>query len=1138
MNATLRALRRIVLVPLAAALVLASASSAGLHLQPVHRSFGELTLPRLRHGVVHIPAGHKRGRLTVLVDLRLPPLAAYRASLFSASASQRLNVRSAGSRAYLARLAKAQRAAAVELRQAIPQARITARYRILLDGFAVNLPARKLPALARVSSVTKIYPSLRYTLDLNKSPSVINAPELWNSTGARGDGVKIGVVDDGVDQENPFFNPAGFSYPAGFPKGATAFTTPKVIAARAFPGPGSGQQGRLPLVRSASFHGTHVAGIAAGDSGTDAPSGPDHPAVTGLSGVAPRAWIGNYRVFNTPTPTGYDAFTPQIVAAFEAAVADGMNVINFSGGGPQPDPATDALVEVVRNVAAAGVVPVIAAGNDRDDFGLGSAGSPATAPDAISVAAVSNLHVFTQPLIIQNPDAPPALKQIPIQVTPDIPVKWSDTDQTLVDVGTLTGSQGQPVERHLCGPADDPNGPGGNVPVTGSLTGTVALVSRGNCSFFSKAVRAHDAGAEAIVVVDNRAGEANPIPLRILDFPMGMISDLDGAQLRDYLATKGGRAPFRVPLDPVEIDTGRSGIVTSFSSAGPTDFGHQLKPDLAAPGGQILSSTLREFAGAPFAVFDGTSMATPHVAGAAALLVQRHPDWTAREIKSALMSTAGPAWGNTQRTQEASVLLEGAGLVNVAAADTPLLFTDPPSLSFGDLNANAGATSRSLIVTTTDAGGGAGTWTVELAPQSASSGASLDLPPTVTVAPGGSAEFIVTARAAAGAAAGDDYGFIVLRRGSDVRRIPYLFLVTRPALASLPEKPLRVLQVGNTAVGESHVSAYRFPNEAFGPPPSYVGPAMNESGSEQVYVAHVNFPVANIGAAVILSSENSLPEPWLLGSKDENDVQGYSGTPVNSNVLTFGYRLDVEAAGSVFPHPGRYYVAVDSGTDIFTGRSLAGEYILRSWINDVTPPRIRLLTKRVTAGRPLLVARVTDSGAGVDPLSLVIAYRRVLLGAALYDPLSGLALFPIPTGAPTIPRGRIGATILASDYQEAKNIDQAGENILPNTRFRAVKLRGVRGPVVTWLVPNAGACLDRNQTLAVAANTSRPTLGVRFFDGRRKVAAVGRAAGGLYVVQWSTGSIRRGRHVLRAVVRERGGGHASATRVVRACRRK
>ena len=202
-----------------------------------------------------------------------------------------------------------------------------------------------------------------------------------------GEGMKIAVVDDGVDPANRFFAPEGFSYPAGFPKGGKKWTTPKVIVARSFVGTGADDKTRLALDPEASFHGTHVAGIAAGNAGTTAPAGADHPETPGLSGVAPRAQIGNYRVFNVPTPAGHVGNTPEIVAAFESAVRDGMDVINFSGGGPQVDPASDAIIEAVRNVSAAGVVPVISAGNDRDDYGLGSAGSPGTAPDAISVAA-------------------------------------------------------------------------------------------------------------------------------------------------------------------------------------------------------------------------------------------------------------------------------------------------------------------------------------------------------------------------------------------------------------------------------------------------------------------------------------------------------------------------------------------------------------------------------------------------------------------------------------------------------------------------------------------------------------------------------------------------------------------------------
>jgi hypothetical protein len=148
-------------------------------------------------------------------------------------------------------------------------------------------------------------------------------------------------------------------------------------------------------------------------------------------------------------------------------------------------------------------------------------------------------------------------------------------------------------------------------------------------------------------------------------------------------------------------------------------------------------------------------------------------------------------------------------------------------------------------------------------------------------------------------------------------------------------------------------------------------------------------------------------------------VQGYAGTPVNVNELLFDWHADIGVAGASFPKLQRFYVAVDSGSDPFTHQSLAGNYILRSWVNDVRPPKIRLLTRRVGAGRPTIVARVQDAGAGVDPLSLVISYRGINVGAALYDPTSGIAVFPLPREAVPIPTGLTHAVLSASDYQEA-----------------------------------------------------------------------------------------------------------------------
>jgi subtilisin family serine protease len=1125
--------RHLVLLAFVAALVPASATAA---LQPIR--LGDH--PRVRHGVIRIPAGHASGRVTVLVDLRLPPLAAARGrGLLAFSAQRKLSTTSRSSRAYLARLARLQARTAARIRRAIPAARILNRYRIVLDGFALRLPYRDLPALGRVQAVRRIYPSLGYHLDTNRSPSIIHADQFWASTGGRGEGVKIGVVDDGIDASNPFFNAAGFTYPAGFPKGQTKYTTPKVIVARAFPGPGSGKQGRLPLYRADSFHGTHVAGIAAGVQGTIAGAGPDHPTVTGLSGIAPRAWLGNYRVFNTPVPTGGDdAFTPQIVAAFESAVRDGMDVINFSGGGPEVDPAADALLTAVDNVAAAGVVPVISAGNDRDDFGLGSVGSPSNAPDAISVAAVSNLHVFGPELNVTTAGAPANTQDIPFAYNGRTPPSWTQFDHVLADVGTITGTNGQPVDRHLCASGSDPNDPTISPLPSGSLGGVVALVSRGGCTFDSKAERVQRAGGIGIIIADNRPGEANFIPV-LLPIGGGMIADLDGANLRAFLDAQGGRATFRATSssNPLEIQTGRSGVVTSFSSAGPTNFDHRLKPDLAAPGGSILSSTLREFAGADFAVFDGTSMSAPHVSGAAALLVQLHPGWTSQQIKSALMTTAGPAWANTARTKEAPVLLEGAGLVNVLAANDPKLFASPSSLSFGFLDASAGNAGRQLLISLSDAGGGSGAWTVSIAAQSASSGAAVAPGASVvTVAPGGAVDLPITISAAAGSPHGDDYGFVVLQRGADRIRVPYDFTVVQPKIGQAPQSAIKRNQNGNTARGTDFVDVYRFPAFPFGPPPDYTGPGMLENGAEHVYALNVKAHAANAGAAIVSSAFGALVEPWLLGSLNEDDVQGYPGTPVNVNGLTYEYQFDTGAAAIDFPRQGRYYVAVDSRADPYTGQPLRGSYRLHSWQNDVKPPRLRVLTTRVSSGRPALAAIVRDKGAGVDPLSLVVGYRQVLLLPALYDRSTGLVIWLLD-GAPKIPRGKTRLTVIGSDYQESKNVDQAGGNILPNSTFRRLRLRAVNAPTVTWLLPGARSCVGKAAPLVVAGGSPRGVRSVRFFAGRKRIAKRGGSAVGVYAATWRTKKASRGRHVLRVVLTDRKGRRAQARRVVRVCRR-
>lgn len=1138
-------MRRLALLACLAAVVAFTGTASGA-LQRTPRSVVEQALSKVRYGpelsAQTLSATGTRTR--VIVTLEDPPLAAAASArqLAGFGPRRKLNVASAFSRTYLAGIEAAQSQAIASLRAEIPEAVVSRRFRILLNGFTVSVPYQRLPELLRLDVAKNVYPSLSYTLSLNKGPAVIGAPQFGTLTGALGNGVKVAVVDDGVDHEHPFLDPAGFSFPAGFPKGPGA-TSPKVIVGRGFAGPGANS---ASLDRDRSWHGTFVSGVIAGKANTDVPAGNPtlcveaeggcHPAVSGLSGVAPRAYIGNYRVFNVPQPLGgcCSANTPEIVAAFEAAVADGMDVINFSGGGPQADPRTDGLIEAVGNVVRAGVVPVISAGNDRDFFGLGTAGSPATSPDAISVGAVANGHVFGASISVVSPSG---LGRIAFVPTDEVRPSWRTTNQRLVDVGTIGG-----VSRLLC--ADGPALP------SGSLQGAIALVSRGGCPYDAKAARASAAGAIGMVIVENRPGSPT---FALFSGSGGTISDLDGARLRQAMASSSGVAIVRFSRDALEVPTTWAGVPTSFTSSGLTPFGHALKPDVTAPGENILSSTLPETAGDLYAISAGTSFSAPHVSGAAALLLQRHPTWTPKQVKSALMSTAGPAFADSALTQEASVLVQGAGLVSVPAADKPLIFTDPQSLSFGYLG-EAGASSRAISVVVSDAGDGAGTWTAEVRAQVASSGATVEAAP-VTIAPGGTAVVQVVARAAAGAVAGDNFGFVVFRRGDVVRRVPYAFSVSRSSLTGATVIPLRASQTGDTRSGEDRARVYRWPTSPFAVLGIFgVDPSVNDDGKEKVYALDIPRQAVNAGVVVVrpapkinapitsLLSSNAPIHPWFLGSLDENDVLGYSGIPVNVNGLMPDFLFSIGASGGVFLPAGRYYVSVDSGRDLFTGRSLAGPYTLRSWVNDVRPPVVQLLTRTISAGRPTIVARVTDAKSGVDPLSLVLFFGQAQVtgeqqvAATMFDPATGIAVFPTPRDVDRVEPGLRFMRIAASDFQEAKNINTEGENPMPNTRIHGIRMEAVEKPTITWITPTKNVCLAARQRLLVVASDTVPISSVGFFDGNRQIGRIRKNVVGLYEMTWRTGGTKKGTHVLTAVVSDTRGREAEATRPVRICR--
>jgi subtilisin family serine protease len=773
----------------------------------------------------------------VLVTLKPSPLAevfAGRGTLAFSSFTRpnRLLLSAPASRSYLRRLDAEQSVVQARIRARIPNARVRWRFGVVLNGFAIVVPRSQLARLSRIAGL-RVWPSIRYHTLLDKTPQLIGAPTVWGPTLATaGQGVKIAIVDDGIDQTHPFFSPSGYAYPPGFPKGQTAYTTPKVIVARAFaPVTPAYANAKLPFDPDLSDHGIHVAGIAAGNNNTLSRSGFRY------SGIAPRAYLGNYKALGVPSEFGANGNSPELAAAIEAAVRDGMDVINLSLGESEIEPTRDLVAKALNAAADAGVVASVSAGNDFGELGFGSITSPANAVKVISVAASSGGH--------------------------------------------------------------------------GSLD------------------------------ADNIAG---------------------------------------------------------FSSGGPTPYSLIFKPDVTAPGENVASAA----PGGSFVENSGTSMSAPHVAGAAALLRQRHPAWTPAQIKSALVLTGAPV--HSGGTAEVNPLREGGGRIDLVRADQPLVFATPTNLSLGLLR--PGATARRNVALV-DAGGGAGVWSVA----ASVTGSPLSVPGQVTV-PG-----VLQVRAVIprNAREGEVTGFVILSREGARRRIPFWLRIERPRLRL--DRRIALVRPGayrgNTSRGAARVSSYRYPDVV----PGHASFPVRLDGREIVYRIRIRRRIANFGVAVVGRDRGISVEPRIVRAGDENRLAGYTALPFDQNPYRAGYGRHRLVAGAVLPGPGVYDIVFDTPRG-----TRSGGFRFRFWQNDVTPPSVRVLGVR----NGFLQLAVNDGGSGVDPLSLEarIDEKPVAVSYA-----SGRARLPLAG----VPRGRHSLTFTVADYQETKNMENVAR-ILPNTR--------------------------------------------------------------------------------------------------------
>jgi minor extracellular serine protease Vpr len=524
-------------------------------------------------------------------------------------------------------------------------------YGTLWNGLSIEADASQLYTLRALSGVRAVYPVVAVSIpettqvspDLGTALAMTGADAAQSELGLTGVGISVAVMDTGIDYNHPDLGGAwGNRVTHGWDFVGDSFNAnPADPAYQPDPSPSDD-----PM--DCNGHGTHVAGIVGADG---------DPTEGGALGVAPGVTFGAYKVFGCEGSTTVDI----MLAAMEMALDDGMDVLNMSIGSafqwPQYPTGTAS-----DNLVDAGMVVVASIGNNGAS-GVYSSGSPGNAEKVIGVASFDNSHINALTFRVNPTDHQVAY--LPLATTPDPPTEGTTDEVVWIGRGCPAGDGVAEADPYL----DDP-------------AGKVALIERGVCTFQGKYQRAADAGATGVVIHNNVTGlfAGGGVTSRDI-FGVG-ISNADGMHIRELLD-----ADETVTLtwtdERVDAPNPTGGLISSFSS-----YGHapdlSLKPDIGAPGGLIRSTYPLALGG--YATVSGTSMSAPHVAGAAALVLEAKPDTSSHDMLGVLQNSAEPAvWSlNPGSGLLDHTYRQGAGMVDIPASVETTTSVTPSKLALGE----------------------------------------------------------------------------------------------------------------------------------------------------------------------------------------------------------------------------------------------------------------------------------------------------------------------------------------------------------------------------------------------------------------------------------------------------------------------
>ena len=598
------------------------------------------------------PLADKYGRVQVFVRLAEPAVAELNAQSLSATGAY---ASSAAQRAQAKRVSDEQ----ARFRPALEGlgAQILAAQRVGANGFRVKVRAGDVATLRSMQGVRSVGRVEIHKPDNAESVPWIGAPAVWEALG-RGEHIKIGIIDTGIDYLHANFGGAGSvaEYQANNKNVIEpgTFPTAKVMGGYDFAGPtyDANDPDSVPTPDAdpldGNGHGSHVAGTAAG-FGVAGSIG---------TGVAPGADLYALKVFND-TAGSTDVTSQAIEWAMDpngdGDMSDHLDVINMSLGSPFGEPEDPSAISS-NNAAAVGIIVATSAGNEGDFPYI--TGAPGVASSAIASAANTPGGRLYSRFQVNAPAA----------VVGTYPSEEGAGPVTLAETGPITGSLVTATPANGCAPLT--NG--------AAISGNIAFIIRGVCGFIDKYHSAQAAGAKAIVVYNDGADPTriDPIVMGGLDgtitIPGLMISNTIGK----VLATTAG---VNVTLD-VAPDPNKEDQIATFSSRGPGHGGSTFKPDLSAPGVAIVSTGVGTGTGS--LTLQGTSMASPHTAGAAALLREAHPNLNQAAIKALLQNSTV----DSNPSADTDLMRQGVGALRVDRAVKLTSYAAPAGVSFGRLN--------------------------------------------------------------------------------------------------------------------------------------------------------------------------------------------------------------------------------------------------------------------------------------------------------------------------------------------------------------------------------------------------------------------------------------------------------------------